>query len=745
MLLSRRSEGIAVGRYGVNGLRCESSLPALLLAGVAALSSQPAVAQAPPVEGERIVVTAQRRPEAPESVPISLTARTGAELDRLQATDTPSLDKVVPSLVMMRTGPFTQPYLRGVGKRSTLGVENSVASYVDGVYLASPISALLDLKGVERVEVLNGPQGTLFGRNATGGVIQVVTRDPDAEPSAEAAMQGGTYGHLRGDLYLTGGNARIAGNLAVSFARNEGYGENLFTGNEDQGETDHSLAARSKWDWRPRDGLTLTLAADYQDIDQDFTQLPLAGFPPIGDPRVLGFRDSDQDAPNRYHFHYGGASAKAEAELGEAKLVSISAWRRMRARYGVDLDLGPLPLLSADVEARQDQLSQEFQLQSGTASRLRWLAGLYYIRIEEKYDPTTFSYGGDYSAGLGGRTSQILFAKGTASSLAAYGQATAPLGDKTRLTLGLRYTFERRKVRASGQRTFDTPPFIRPIPGLPLPDDEPFRNKEKFGELTWLATLDRDLSDRLLGYVSASRGFQSGGWNLQTPQNPAFDPERLDAFEAGLKYASSGGRLRADANIFYYDYSDLQVSAITPIGNATVNAASAEAFGIGVQFDWRLDGRSELCFGAQWLKARFDRFPNAACTDYSLESPNLYAPIQCDVSGNRLPFAPGLKLHVSASRLVSVGRAGSLLLAGSLAFNSGYFSEPDNVVEQDAYATLDGSVEWRPGARIPWVRLWGSNLTNSEYHDSLVTFPTTGVLQRPAAPRRYGITVGHAW
>ena len=205
-------------------------------------------------------MTAQRRPERPQDVPISLTAMSGEQLERMQATDMAGLGKVVPSLVMTRTGAFTQPYLRGVGKRSTLGVENSVATYVDGVYLASSISALLDLRGIDRVEVLNGPQGTLFGRNATGGVIQVITRDPSPETSGEAELHAGTYGYVRGDVYLTGGSDRIAGNLAVSLSRNGGYGTNLFTGKSDQGEVDHSFVARSKWIWRPDASLKLTLA-----------------------------------------------------------------------------------------------------------------------------------------------------------------------------------------------------------------------------------------------------------------------------------------------------------------------------------------------------------------------------------------------------------------------------------------------------------------------------------------------------
>jgi outer membrane receptor protein involved in Fe transport len=692
-----------------------------------------------------IVVTAQRRPERPEDVPISLTAISGEQLDRMQATEMASLGKVVPSLVMTRTGPFTQPYLRGIGKRSTLGVENSVATYVDGVYLASSISALQDLRGIERIEVMNGPQGTLFGRNATGGVIQIVTRDPTAETAGELILHGGAYGHFRGDMYLTGGSDRIAGNIALSMSRNQGYGTNFFRGKDDQGEIDHSFVARSKWIWRSAKSLRVTLAGDYQDVDQDFSQLPAAGFPPIGQPRAGGFRDGDQDASNRFHFRYGGISMTMDAEIGGMRVISLTAFRRMQARYGTDLDLGPQPLLSGAPIAKQRQFSQEFQLQSDDSSHIRWVTGLYYIRIEERYDPTTFDYGGAYSARLGGRIRQTLSDSGNVSSLAGYGQTTVPIGQRTWLSLGLRYTVEQRSVRGHGERLFDNPPFVRPIPGLPLLTEEPMRDSETFRELTWRGSINRRFSDRMMGYFSASRGFQSGGWNLQTPQNPAFDPERLDAFEAGLKYGDGPRRWRADASIFVYDYSDLQVSAITPIGSMTTNATSADVYGGDLQLGARLDQRTDVKMGAQILTARFNRFPNATCTDYNANAVVPYAPTSCDVTGNRLPFAPKLRFNVGADRQLSLGKIGTLLLSGNLAYNSGYFSEPDNVAEQKAFATIDASVEWKPIGRIPSVRLWALNLTNAHYYDSLVTFPTTGVLQRPAAPRRIGASLAYAF
>jgi outer membrane receptor protein involved in Fe transport len=718
--------------------------------GVALLCLQPSAVQAAQGDDVRddrpeIVVTAQRRPERAEDVPISLTARSGEDLDRLQVIDTTGLDRVAPSLVMTRTSVFAQPFLRGVGKRSNLGIENSVATYVDGVYLASPISALLDLRGIERIEILNGPQGTLFGRNATGGVIQVVTRDPAAETSGAAELQAGTDGYLRGDAYLSGGSDRIAGNFAISMSRNGGYGTNLFTGRSSQGAVDHSLVARSKWIWRPAEGLKLTLAGDYQDLDQDWPLSPAAGYVAIGQPRAGGFQDGDHDTPNRFRFHYGGVSLRSDVEIGSLTLMSLTALRRMHARWSLDLDTGPQFLAAAFPLAEQDQFSQELQLQSGVASHFHWVAGLYYIDLDERYDPTTSRYGGIYSAAIGGRTEQTLFARGEAASYAFYAQGTVPIGQATALTLGLRYTIEDRSVAANAQRLFDTAPVIRPIPGLPLLGQAPFQNSATFDKLTWRASLDHHFTEEVMIYVLASRGFQSGGWNLQTPQNPAFGPETLDDFEGGLKYASHSGRFRADVSVFYYDYSDLQVSALTAVGQATTNAASAELYGLELQLGARLGERTDLSFGAQLLEARFKAFPNATCSNFTVGAGLPYSAITCDVSGNRLPFAPEFKFNLGASHRVPLGRSGSLRLSGNFAYNSGYFAEPDNVLRQDAYATVDLSAEWRPNASGLSVRLWTLNLTNAQHYNSLATVQTLGILQNPAAPRRFGASIGYSF
>jgi len=263
--------------------------------------------------------------------------------------------------------------------------------------------------------------------------------------------------------------------------------------------------------------------------------------------------------------------------------------------------------------------------------------------------------------------------------------------------------------------------------------------------LTWHASLDRNLSKRVMAYLSASRGFQSGGWNLQTPQNPAYAPETINDFEAGLKYSSRSHRISADVSFFYSRYSNLQVTAVTPIGSVTANAASARINGAEFQLSGQPDGETNLTLGVQLLKTQFDRFSNASCVDYDQNAATPYAAITCDATGNRLPYAPKLKFNFGADRHVSLKSAGSLVLSSNLAYNSGYFSEPDNVLRQKAFATVDARAEWRPNWRGPSIELWALNLTNVHYFNGLTAVATAGALQIPAPPRRLGATLSYAF
>ena len=239
---------------------------------------------------------------------------------------------------------------------------------------------------------------------------------------------------------------------------------------------------------------------------------------------------------------------------------------------------------------------------------------------------------------------------------------------------------------------FDNAPFVRPIPGLPLLTAAPLKNSDTFRELTWRASLDRHITDELMGYVSVSRGFQSGGWNLQTPRIPRSSRNGSTTSRRGLKFADRTHRFRADANIFYYDYSDLQVSALTPIGQATTNAI-AEIYGLELQLDARLGRRTDVSFGAQLLQARYKDFPTRPAPISARPSAFLTCRSRA-TSPATAAIRAKAKVQLRCQPMNS-GLGCTLLLSGNFAYNSGYVAEPDNVVRQ-TLATVDLSAEWQP-------------------------------------------------
>ena len=388
-------------------------------------------------------------------------------------------------------------------------------------------------------------------------------------------------------------------------------------------------------------------------------------------------------------------------DLGSLTFMSLTALRRMHARWSLGPRHGAASLFwSAAPVAEQDQFSQEFQLQSSEASRIRWVAGLYYIHLDEQLRPDRLPLRRQLfgPARRPHRADPVRTRQRLVLRRLWPGRPCRSAKDHA-LTLGLRYTIEHRSVEANGEQLFDNAPFVRPIPGLPLLTEAPLRNSDTFRELTWRASLDRHFSDEVMGYVSASRGFQSGGWNLQTPQTPPSARKRLDDFEGGLKFADRSRRFRADASVFYYDYSDLQVSAFTPIGSATTNAASAEIYGLELQLDAQLGADTDVTFGGAVAATRgSSAFPTRPAPISAPARSSPIAPMTCDVTGNRLPFAPKLKFNVGASTQVSAGQQRHLGAERKPRLQFRLFRGTRQCRAAGAFATVDVSAEWRPGA-----------------------------------------------
>ena len=694
-----------------------------------------------------IVVTAQKRTENLQTVPIAVSAVSSERLQAAGITSTTGLATVVSGFSVNNSVQNFSPHVRGIGTTSIgPGIENPVALYVDGVYYASQIMGLTDMSDVSQVAVLKGPQGTLFGRNATGGVIQLTTREPSHEFGGEFRSELDQYLTSRNYLYMTGGSDDLAMNVSVRYAtQGEGWGKNLATG-EDIHKINHDTGVRTKWVYTPTDTTKIKLAADYSDQSNSLgpNLRPIPGTTPL----LAGFTDNgnifntNSFVTNRSTGWNGGGSLTVDQDMGFARLVSISAYRKYKFSSVFSSSLSPQPGVRTDFTQAGRQFSQEVQLVSPDDGDLTWVAGAYYFWGREGLP--SFIIRNFNGFGFLPR----IDVKGSESteSIAGFGQATYSFTPDTRLTVGLRYTHERRKLDNAFLEAFIIAPNGSEFSTGPF---GPVRNDAvKFNRLTWRLSLDHKFSDDVMGYVSYNRGFKSGGLNVFNSFQPAFKPEQLDAYEVGMKTELFDRRLRFNPSIFYYDYKQIQV---TRFENNTIilNGEKAELYGVDLDVEAALTDRLTLTGGAEWLHAKLKKFTNGSCavtpfSGFPLPSTFVTNPgggvsqVPCDASGNRIPFAPKFTLNIGVNYEVPVADA-KVVFNVTNAYSSSYFGEPDNVVRQKGFNMLNGSVTWTaPGDRLS-VGAFVRNALDKVVFGQMSAPPPSGFqADYSNAPRTYG-------
>jgi len=372
-------------------------------------------------EGAEIVVTAQKRSESVQRVPIAVAVATGETLASTGATGIGSLKVALPNVEVSNNVGYILPLIRGVGSKvSQAGLESPNAIYVDGVYYASTTSTLLSFSNISQVEVLKGPQGTLFGRNATGGLIQITTRDPSHTPGGNMSFTVGNYGALGMSGYVTGGiSDKIAGDLAFqTSAMGDGYGTNLFNG-RDVGRVQHDFGVRTKWLFEPGETTSIRLLADYSDhLGSDNVQRYPSGaaFPPgFGPVYTARPWDTDVDRQPRLRTKTGGVSLRIDQDIGNLTLRSITAWRRTIFHSSFDADYSETFVRYTDIDQHDRQFSQELELQSPAENRFSWTIGGYYFNSAGQYFPI------GQILGPNGVARSETFTKQTAKSIAGFG------------------------------------------------------------------------------------------------------------------------------------------------------------------------------------------------------------------------------------------------------------------------------------------------------------------------------------
>src|SRR5258706_5779210 len=688
-------------------------------------------------EVQEIIVTAQRRKERLQDVPIVVNACGGDQLEAAGIKSTLDLAAVTPGLEFGTQAAYGQPFLRGVGTVANgPGVESPVALYVDGIYYGAMIGSVLTLNDIQQVEVLKGPQGTLFGRNATGGLIQITTKDPTQKFDGYVEAGYGSYNTAAGNLYVAGGVSQsVAADLSVHYQdQGTGFGRNAFTNTQVNKTKD--LSARSKWVFTPGEATSIKVIFDYS--HQNFAQayVPAPGTRPPGDVPYTG----DPQGLNGIfdplgRLDQGGASIQVREDLGYAEFVSLTGYRRSAVYEAFDggLTRDPNSVLNLEINETHTQVTQEFQLNAAAQSRLKWSTGVFLYHAYGRSEPLVITTLGLFGPPPFGLNHLYVYSDQKTDSAAAYAQATTEIAPATNLTAGLRYTYERRKFGISEALNDFTNPAV---PGPP--DDS---GKVSFNKVTYRLSLDHRFSSEVMGYASYNRGFKSGGFNdyLIAP-TLAHSPGTLDAFEIGAK--TDLFERRAQLNIALFDYIYKNIQAVEyPQGVPIIrNAAKARLYGVDVDSKALLSEGLSVTLGFEYLHDRFTNFPDATIGIPLPGGGTRFS--RGDARGHRLGLAPdftsnvGIDYQLPPSLMPAAW--GSMTTTLTYAFNDGWYAEPANRLRQPSYNILNASVSWSSTDALNKVTVWGNNLSNSQYTVALAS-QDTGDFAIYAPPRTYGI------
>lgn len=704
----------------------------LIYSGAAMAQTSPASVQSDEAVKDRgqiaeIVVTAQKRSENLQNVPIAITAITSDKLSAAGINSSTELGSVTPGLTINTSGGSNiLPRVRGVGQTGvTITLENPVAIYVDGVYYPSAAGGMFSLSNIEQVAVLKGPQGTLFGRNATGGLIQVTTLEPSAEFSGKADITIGNRQTVGGNFYVTGPLGEdVSADLAVHYLdQGKGFGVNRFTGVDVNKSKEFNV--RSKLKVELSDRTTITLAGDYSRtdsasppfrVDKDAIILP----PNVPYPSTVGKFDVYSDVNPLSKIKQAGGSLTILQDLDFAQLTSITAYRSTDGVGKLESDMGPLRIADVSAGLHEKTFTQELQLVSSGTERFSWTLGAFYFNNRGSYGPPVEIYNG------GGALRIFIESAPKVYSIAGYAQGTYALTDKLNFTAGIRYTQEKRKASGTSRLVFPAFTLVNSSTAS-LKDTRP----------TWRLSLDYRLSDQALTYLSYNRGFKSGGYNPTEIPFVAFKPEIVDAYEAGLKLDLFDRRVRINPSAYYYKYENLQVGIFQNGLLRTRNAAQATIYGLDLDMTARVSEQFTLTSGLAWIHARYDEY---------LQAPT-YTPLPGggnatgigSASGNRVVNTPDWTLNVGANYTIPVG-TNVLVLNATYFHSDGWFAEVENRYRQNPYDLVNLSAAFEIGEKLT-LTAWGKNILNVAYGRQRSS-SQSGDFVAMAAGRTFGATAG---
>lgn len=706
---------------------------------------------------DEVIVEASRRAADIQDVPLAITTIGSEQIEKLQIVETMDIGAMVPNLqtyVVTASGAAVQLHARGASVQNPgfITSESPVGIYEDDVYRGRLATVNLDLLDVERIEVLRGPQATLYGRNTMAGAIKIVTRTPGA--GTEYANLSGSVGNF--DTWKVGGafggdfiGDAFAGSIAAGYSkRDEGFWNNPLEGIS-PGRWENAVV-RGKLRWYQDESLDVTLTAFHVDARNDgYNGVPYIPFPPPTDAAASGvplggFYDNysppNPNSPNGRQnvgeTEQTGATLDFNYDFGTAQFRSITAYTDIDDLFGFDIAGGGflaipgVPGLLIDSASKTEQFSQEFHL-LGTAydGRLDWIVGFFYLNEDGVQR---------YSGLLDPFFDFVENTRAETESYAVFGEGTWRFRERWSLTLGLRLTDEQKNFQldCAGLTAGSGA-------GSCIPTDTGFETKQNlnFDEFTPRVGLDYELGDNVLLYLSAARGFQAGGFqtlcfgNLQCSDS-AYRPQDVWSFEWGYKSAINDD-LVIDTAVFYAMYDSIQQTVITPVfdpmGNQvgvtfpTENIGDADVWGIELDSNWAATENLNIFLNAGFMTSSYGTINPASGAALA--------------GAKDLPSTPKLTARTGFDYTWPINSAFELFFGGDINYSDSYFSEATNVLEIDSFTRLNGFIGVGQPDQLWQLILEGQNLTDADDNVSGIVADFAANIRTAQAPREWLATL----
>lgn len=752
------------GRSISAGLRLGVALAALS-AGTAYAQTPPSSPQVDPQTTDAanagdIIVTAQRRAERLEDVPVAIVALSGDTLGKSGIDQMSDLGQVATSVQINRAGAFTQPAIRGITTLTLgFGFENNIAVYVDGFYQPDMVTINGDLANLSSVQVLKGPQGTLYGRNATGGAIVIDTLAPSKEFTANGQVSYGRFNDLRLQGYVSGPlGEKAALGIAAYYRTGDGYirdigADPLSAADDTNAAPLKSLSLRAKLLLTPTEDLSITLGLnrgfveDSRGLLYTINAFP-AAFLPTPPGRATQRDTASATIPADASARATEVTAKVTLETGIGTLTSYTGYASRLSHSTFDFDASkPVITQSISNNIREYTFQQTLDYTIKAIDGLDLIVGAFFYDDKLRVDGGESYAGSVTPAGL--QRSQ--FIRLTSRSYAFYVDGTWHISDRLFLTGGLRYSTETR-----GISYFE-------VPGTVTAIAPPASNSARFSSVTPRLVLRYEVAPRTNIYASYSEGFRAGVFNTTVLPNPALvipiNPEKLRAFELGFKTASPTWRL--DAAIYYYDFRDLQVGVSIPnpiVPNSVVqlisNAKKAESYGAEAQVTYTPTPNLSIRAGAAYIRARYTDFSNATGNGFNATTGlNVTGQVQ-NWNGQQMARAPTFTANLGFNYDTDFA-GGKLALSANGSYTSSYVVANPSLFgplagaalantqryRQDGYALLNAQVNWTDPSGHYTIGIYGDNITNTRY-SFVLSGGAFGDFSQGNEPATYGVRAG---